>query len=320
MNDGNGVYTYDKTRLPNFRISTSCVRPFDYDNDGDLDLFVGGRITPKAYPIQPNSYLLQNDNGVYKNVTKTVAPKLLKLGMVTDAEWVDIDNDNSYELVVLGEWMPITVFKQLNKKFIIQDAASNGFTKSNGWWFSIKTQDFDNDGDRDIIAGNLGLNYKYKASKSLPFMMYAKDFDNNSKMDIVLSYPEKGVYYPVRGRECSSQQLPFIKDKFPDYKSFASASVDEMLGYENIKSANCNFDLKNRYEIMFKITNSNSIENFDKYLKNLKQEAELENNFTNLGIDINKDYSKIISGVNILRLSNNPVELKKEDLKKIIQN
>ena len=90
--------------------------------------------------------------------------------------------------------------------------------------------------------------------------------------------------------------------------------------YENIKSANCNFDLKNRYEIMFKITNSNSIENFDKYLKNLKQEAELENNFTNLGIDINKDYSKIISGVNILRLSNNPVELKKEDLKKIIQN
>ncbi len=237
LNDGLGNFKHDKKALPDFQVSTSCIRPHDYDNDGDLDLFIGGRVYPKKYPMAPRSYILENNKGKYTDVTRKKASKIARIGMVTDAEWTDLDGDQIKELIVVGEWMPISVFKLDTDTFKMLNAPSTGLEKTEGWWFSISSADIDNDGDYDLIAGNLGQNYKYKATPTKPFKLYANDFDNNQKVDIVLSYPENGVYYPVRGRECSSQQLPHLKKKFPNYYSFAKASVKDVLGAQSIRDA-----------------------------------------------------------------------------------
>ena len=237
LNDGNGAFTYTKNALPKYLVTPGCVKPFDFDNDGDLDLFVGGRFKAKQYPLSPRSYLFENIDGKFKDITSEKASSLQKVGMVSDADWLDIDNDGKIELVIVGEWMPITVFSFDNNKFLPIDAKHLGLHKSNGWWFSLNKIDFDHDGDLDLVAGNLGLNYKYSASENRPFKVIAEDFDNNKTVDVVLSYSQEGVYYPVRGRECSSQQLPFIKKKFPNYKTFASASVFDVLGVENMNKA-----------------------------------------------------------------------------------
>ena len=237
LNDGNGAFTYTKNALPNYLVTPGCVKPFDFDNDGDLDLFVGGRFKAKQYPLSPRSYLFENIEGKFKDVTSEKASSIQKVGMVSDADWLDIDNDGKIELVIVGEWMPITVFTFDNNKFLPIDAKPLGLHKSNGWWFSLNKIDFDHDGDLDLVAGNLGLNYKYSASENRPFKVIAEDFDNNKTVDVVLSYSQEGVYYPVRGRECSSQQLPFINKKFPNYKTFASASVFDVLGDENMNKA-----------------------------------------------------------------------------------
>ena len=229
-NDGNGNFTYAKDALPTVKVSGSCVRPFDIDKDGDIDLFIGGRLIPKHYPMTPKSYLLINENGTFKDQTSNIAPELQRIGMVTDAEWMDVDEDSQEDLIVTGEWMPICVFKGNNGQLTLITNKNNGLEKSNGWWYSLQKVDVDSDGDMDVVAGNLGLNYKYKASEKEPFKVFSDDFDNNAQTDIVLGYAEDGTYYPVRGRECSSQQMPYIKEKFPDYKSFGKASLNEVLG------------------------------------------------------------------------------------------
>lgn len=238
LNDGNGNFTHKPNALPRLHSSTSVVVPMDFDGDGDLDLFVGGRLSPKRYPLSPASYFLENQAGTFVDVTKDRLDVSQHIGMVTSAEWADLDSDGKNELIVTGEWMPIKVFKQ-NAKGIFEplDLANLGLDYSNGWWYSLKVIDYDKDGDMDIIGGNLGLNYKYEASKEEPFKVFAEDFDYDQTVDIVLSYAQDGEYYPVRGRECSSQQLPFIKEKFPNYKSFATASVYDVLGDDKISSA-----------------------------------------------------------------------------------
>ena len=237
INDGKGNFSYKSDALPALKVSGSCVKPADVDQDGDIDLFIGGRLTPKHYPLPPKSSILINENGVFKDATSSLAPELQRIGMVTDAEWIDIDGDNQLDLIVVGEWMPISVFKGNNGRFTLSDSKSNGLEKSNGWWYALEKVDFDMDGDMDLVAGNLGLNYKYKASEKEPFKVFSDDFDGNLQTDIVLSYAEDGTYYPVRGRECSSQQLPFIKEKFPDYQSFGKASLNEVLGSNLLPSS-----------------------------------------------------------------------------------
>ena len=240
VNDGKGGFSRGLDRLPRIFESGSKVRPEDFDNDGDMDLFVAGRQVPGKYPFPANSYLLVNEAGYFKNVTKSMAPEFNQLGMVTDAIWTDYDSDGDKDLLVVGEWMPITIFENNGNTFskLAKNTALNNQT---GWWFSIEQGDFDNDGDMDYVAGNLGLNYKYKASKEEPFEVYASDFDQSGSMDIILSYYEKGVSYPLRGRECSSGQVPFIKEKFKNYNTFASSSLidvysapalDEALNYK----------------------------------------------------------------------------------------
>ena len=220
LNDGKG--NFSKTQLPKLHSSGSCVTPFDYDEDGDLDLFVGGRILPDQYPYPPKSYLLKNEKGKLVDVTNEVAPELNKLGMVTSA----IVHNKA--LVVAGEWMGINSFNYDNGNLVNTD--NNAFSNTVGWWNSLASL------DENIIAGNLGLNYKFKTSKDKKFNVYCNDFDKNGSYDIVLTKYDGNNKVPIRGRECSSQQMPFISKKYPTYKSFADANVDDMIG-ENIKDA-----------------------------------------------------------------------------------
>lgn len=240
-NLGNGRFEKAVNSLPEMTASGACVRPCDFDRDGDMDLFIGGRLVPGHYPLPPKSYLLRNDGGKdfnlrFSNVTNELAPVLANLGMVTDAIWSDFNNDNKMDLVVVGEWMPLTFLEHTAEGFINKTAAFD-MKATTGWWFSLASKDIDNDGDEDYVAGNLGLNYKYKATVDQPFNIYSDDFDGNGQLDIVLGYHQGGVEYPVRGRECSTEQMPDLKYKFKDYTSFASASLADVYGEQNITNA-----------------------------------------------------------------------------------
>ena len=239
-NLGNGEFVKNENALPNVLESGSCVKVGDFDNDGDPDLFIGSKLIAGKYPLPPRSYLLKNEsskgNLEFVNVTDELAPFLNDLGMVSDAEWLDLDNDENLDLLIVGEWTPIKIIKNTGSKFM-DVTAQSGFENSTGWWFSVASSDFDKDGDMDFMVGNLGLNYKYQASPEAPFEVYARDFDKNGSLDIVLSYQEKGVVYPLRGRECTSNQMPFIKEKFPSYHDFGMADLSAVYGAEELKKA-----------------------------------------------------------------------------------
>jgi hypothetical protein len=199
------------------------------DNDGDQDLFIGGRQVPGKYGFKESSLLLeQKEDGNFVDVSAEKAPFLKDFGMVSTSFWADLDGDQQPELVVAGEWMPIQVMKWTGDKFELK-TEEFGLDKTNGWWNTIKITDIDGDGSNDIIAGNLGLNIKYKAGINEPFRLFVDDFDKNGTNDVYLGYFQDGKCYPVRGRQCSSQQMPFIKEKFTSYNEFGNATIDEVL-------------------------------------------------------------------------------------------
>lgn len=240
VNIGKNKFRRANGILPKITTSGLDVTASDYDHDGDLDLFLGGRLIPQKYPYPADSYLLENvgtpDVPKFIDVTQKVLPELKSLGLVTASSWIDFDKDGWEDLVVVGEWMPIKFFK--NNKGTFEDVSEELFPgKSNGWWFDIQKGDFDNDGDQDLIVGNLGKNYKYQASKEGPFKVYLNDFDKNEKPDIVLSYKKGETEFPVRGRQCSSQQMPAIKAKFKDYNSFAGASLKQIYTTEMLENS-----------------------------------------------------------------------------------
>ncbi len=234
INNGSGTFKKDETRVPKYRISSSVVKQADYDNDGDIDLFIGGRLTPQKYPHPASSKLLENRNGSFIDVTNAVIPDLNKLGLTTSATWVDINNDSFLDLVVVGEWMPIVIFINKNGSFI--KTPFDGLKNTEGWYFQVTSADIDNDGDNDLIVGNLGLNYKYKASEKQPFQVHSYDFDKNGLNDIVLSYYDHGQVYPVRGRSCSLEQIPSLENKFPNYESFGNSNLKDIYG-DNLDNA-----------------------------------------------------------------------------------
>jgi hypothetical protein len=217
------------------RISESTVIAEDYDQDGDQDLFVAGRHLPHEYPLPTSSMLLKNEGGQLINVTGDLAPEMESLGMVTDAVWTDFDSDGDSDLIVVGEWIPITLFE--NGYGRLKKRAADGLENSSGWWFSIEKGDFDKDGDDDFIVGNLGLNYKYQTSEEKPFDIYYDDFDSNGKSDIVLGYYNDNKHYPLRGFSCSAEQIPGLKENIGKYDVFASLELKEVYGEENLKNA-----------------------------------------------------------------------------------
>ncbi|NER11582.1 FG-GAP-like repeat-containing protein [Muriicola jejuensis] len=241
VNNGSGYLERAPKSLPGMFSSGSRVKAADFDGDGDLDLFVGGRLVPGQYPLPARSYIMENvstpqGGALFQDITNSVAPMLGDLGMVTDAIWTDYDRDGLLDLLVTGEWMPLTVLKNEGGSFK-NVTVETGLEDSTGWWFSIQEGDFDGDGDPDYIAGNLGLNYKYKASEQETFDIYYHDFDKSGTSDIVLSYFNGGKKYPLRGRECSSQQMPGIKKKFEDYASFSTATLEDVYTEEYLEDA-----------------------------------------------------------------------------------
>ncbi len=228
INAGNGNYIKSDL-LPDIRQAGSVVCPADFDKDGDVDLFVGGRVIPGKYPYAPSSYLLINSHGKFLDFTERLAPQIKNIGMVTDATWSDIDNDNDPDLILTGEWMGVEVFINDAGKLTSNETYAE-LSTTKGWWNKIFIADVDRDGDKDIVAGNLGLNYKFHANQDKPFHIYTNDFDQNGTEDIVLAkyYMEQQV--PVRGKQCTSQQMPFLKEKFKEYAAFANTDIAGMLG------------------------------------------------------------------------------------------
>ncbi|MEO6704693.1 MAG: FG-GAP-like repeat-containing protein, partial [Ginsengibacter sp.] len=242
VNDGKGNFTKDTTALPQNFTSKFCVRAIDYDKDGDLDLFVSGRVDPGNYPKPVSSFIFRNDskNGHIKftDVTHFVAPALKDIGLVCDALFTDFDNDGWQDLILVGEWMPVTFLK--NDKGVFKNVTSStGVQNLVGWWNTIAAGDFDNDGDVDYIIGNLGQNSFFQASDKYPVKIIAKDFDNNGSFDAFTS-----LFLPVsqndtEKKEFSAQsrddiidQITSIRKRFNNYKSFAQATMDSIFTKE----------------------------------------------------------------------------------------
>ena len=242
LNQGNGKFTKSENILPKFRDSGGSVEPFDYDQDGDFDLFIGGRHIPWDYPSPAISRLLRNDGGTYRDITRTHAKDLIFSGLVSDAVWTDFNQDGQTDLIMVGEWMPLTflenkdgVLTKTEPRMMAADSGKSGLYT--GWWYSVHANDFDGDGDEDLVVGNLGLNYKYKATSDEPFEVHYDDFDDSGQKDIVLSYYNFGEQYPLRGRSCSAQQIPDIKKKFGSYNIFASSNLSTVYGPSALQEA-----------------------------------------------------------------------------------
>ena len=236
LNDGSGNFKKANNTLPRMRTSSGRVKVADFDRDGDLDLFVAGRTNPGKYPLPADSYILRNDDGVFTDVTDDLIPQLRQFGMVTDATWVDYNGDGLLDLFTVGEWMAIHCFKNTGKGFeeVTEDL---GLGQKTGWWYSIASADFDNDGDYDLIAGNIGKNNKFQPNSQKPLHIYCNDFDDNGTLDIVLSKNYKDNLVPIRGKECSTAQMPFVSENYPTFKSFAKASLSDIYGEEKLSNA-----------------------------------------------------------------------------------
>ncbi|PRY16358.1 VCBS repeat protein [Pontibacter ummariensis] len=235
-NDGKGAFEKSTSALPDTRSSGSCVIAADYDRDGDLDLFVGGRVVPQRYPLPAKSYILQNNGGHFTDVTAQVCPELTQYGLITAALWTDADNDGQVDLMVAGEWMPVSLFKNKNGKFanVTQDS---GLQDAVGWWNSLAAGDFDNDGDIDYIGGNFGLNSDYKASAKAPVSITAKDFDSNGSIDPVLGHYLMGKNYPAHPRDAMTDQMVTLRRKYQSFDSYARIGYEELFPEEWLRGA-----------------------------------------------------------------------------------
>jgi len=245
VNDGKGNFTLDSTALPKNFTSKFCVRAADFDHDGDLDLFISGRVDPGKYPQPVSSFIYRNDSKdghiKFTDVTNTVARDLINIGMVCDAIWTDFDNDGWPDLILAGEWMPVSFLK--NEKGVFRNVTNEtGISNQTGWWNSIAAGDFDNDGDIDYIVSNLGQNSFYRASEQYPVRVYGKDFDSNGVYDMIpsLYLPDKEgkkKEFPAQTRDDLLKQMNTMRRKFPTYKSFAEATMDEVLSEQQRNGA-----------------------------------------------------------------------------------
>jgi hypothetical protein len=228
LNDGSGKFIRSSKRLPIMHTSGSCVEAADMDGDGDMDLFVGGRLSPGAYPLTPRSYLLENDGkGYFRDVTAEKNPELLYPGMVTDALWTDFNGDERSDLILVGEWMAPRLFA--NRGAQLEELQGQDWMEhAEGWWNTIQAGDFDMDGDCDYVLGNLGKNFQIKPSIQEPASIYASDLDNNGSVDGLMCYYIQGKNAPLYSKTDLETQLPNINKIYPDHKSFADLTIYDL--------------------------------------------------------------------------------------------
>jgi len=253
-NDGKGNFTKTSGIIPSIYASGSCVKAADIDNDGDLDLFIGGFQTPGNYPQGGESQLLINNNGVFKNEIVSRTDGMSSIGMVKDAVFADINNDNQQDLILVGHWMAIEIYINNNGAFTNQ-SKKFGTQQGVGWWNTITATDIDNDGNLDLLAGNLGTNSKHKATNEQPFVIMAKDFDSNGTNDIALGYYNDNQLYPVRGLQCSSEQVPSIKANVSSYAEFGSLTFDQV--YSNFDTNNAEIHKATYFESAMLLNQNN---------------------------------------------------------------
>ncbi|MBP7515659.1 MAG: VCBS repeat-containing protein, partial [Flavobacteriales bacterium] len=237
LNQGKGVFTATSDRLPPMMTSALRAAAADIDNDGDLDVFIGGRTTPAHYPFAPRSFLLVNDgSGHFADATAALAPEAMGPGLVTDMRFADMDGDRDPDLIVVGEWMNVTWYRNDGGHFT-NASKDAGLDATHGWWYSVAIADVNEDGHPDIIGGNLGWNSKFHGTAEKPIHVYWADFDDNGRHDIVLAKEKDGKQLPVRGRECSSQQCPMILEKFPTYAQYAHSDLAGIYTQEKLSGA-----------------------------------------------------------------------------------
>lgn len=237
LNDGTGKFSKSKQWLPTNRYeNSSSVAPADYDGDGDIDLFVGVRAKPFGYGEPCNGYLLQNSGkGQFTEVGEDVALGLRNLGMITDAAWFDFDQDGDKDLILVGDWMPVTYFENNNGKLVNKTKAV-GLSKTNGFWNTLKVADINQDGLPDIVAGNLGENTRLRASADKPVTMYVEDFDENGKPEHIITIYNGNEDYPLIGRSDLVEQLPYLKKKYLKYHAYKEQTVEDIFGKNTIEN------------------------------------------------------------------------------------
>jgi len=284
LNNGKGHFL--KGKLPKMLSVTKAITAADVDNDGDLDLFVGGRVVPGKYPIAPTSYLLENRNGSFVNVTSKKAKELQAIGLINDALFSDYDNDGDKDLIIAGEWMPISFLNNNKGIFTKVDLPINS---KSGWFQTIKAIDFDADGDEDYFVGNYGENNKFHPTEKKPLHIYANNFDDNSSYDIALSKESNGDLFPIRGKECSSQQNPFLNEKIETFREFANSNMIDVYGKEKIENA---LHLKASSFSSYYIQNNGNFE-----FISLPNEAQFGPALDFEFLDLDKDGKKEVLGV-----------------------
>ncbi len=226
INDGQGAFSASNS-FPDIRTNAAAVKSFDFDQDGDLDILIGGKSTPGRFPISPKSYLLRNDGGRFTDVSAAFFPALDGIGMVSDIAIADLNGDGLDEVVIVGEWIPISIFS-FNGKQYVDKTNEFGFEKTNGWWKAVEITDIDGDGDMDIMAGNMGQNNRLRATLQEPITLITKDFDNNGFLDPIMCFYYQHKLYPFAGRDAIIAQIPILKKKFTRYASYTEASIDEV--------------------------------------------------------------------------------------------
>ncbi len=237
LNDGQGRFQRDESALPGMFENGSCAVPGDVDGDGDLDLFVGSRVVSRQYGRVPRSYLLQNDGrGQFRDVTNEVTEGLAEAGMVTSAAWVDYDEDDHLDLILVGEWMPVRVFRQVEGR-LVDRTAEAGFSGTNGWWNSVTVTDLQGDGHPDLILGNLGHNSYIRATPGEPARLYLSDFARNGTLDQILTFYKSGVSYPVIGRDELIRAIPALRSRYRSYAEFGASRVEDLFPTSELSQA-----------------------------------------------------------------------------------
>ncbi|MEP7128636.1 MAG: VCBS repeat-containing protein, partial [Chitinophagales bacterium] len=284
QSSGNAIKFLKSTGLPDVFQSGSCVTASDIDHDGDMDIFLGIRVIPGYYGDAPAQYIFVNDGkGTFTDATTQWNSSFLNLGMVSDAAWFDLDQDGWDDLIIVGEWMPVTIFKNDGKKLTKVELKGTSMEKTDGWWNTLSIKDLNNDGRPDVVLGNLGLNSRFRPTKENPVSLYVSDFDGNGSIDPIYTYKKDGKIYPYALRQDLLKQIPSLKKKFLFYKDYAGKGIEQLFSPEQLA--------KGKVLNFYNASSSTLINlgNFNFLLKPLPVEAQVSPIYAIESEDVNGD-------------------------------